>query len=470
MMTPRNSLFAAVLGLGLLAAFCRSAEAQTLTEVRAFDRNGDGHLDRSELVAYALRKVPSPTPAQQSEAGDFADDLLTAECSANCTRITIQQALRLLAETDRRQSAGTNGTSTDVDELRRFDTDRNGRLDRSELIQFRLRASNSPGVAERAEAEDFANDVLSATCPRNCSSALLLDVIVTLQDEVRRAEVAVARKRRIGWRGLGFSREVVDNPNPRADKLKAPAVFSYRRDKQNEDDPDQLNLLGAIQLWSTGMDLGNRFELNFTPGVDADIDGGKEANESSLTFGAPVFVAWVGPGTDLEMISLALSPKFGTDRRFDREVYEFSATFSFTSEPLAAGFFYPDPVRDAAGKLPPVLFSWTPSLAVEYGKITDAGGNADLEAQAAGGSYLRMAPRARMVIRPTALSENLRLTADGIVRFDSGERAKAYLESRIAYDLVLDGTVQFTVLHRTGSKPPVFKHLNEFLVGIGIRF
>jgi len=44
------------------------------------------------------------------------------------------------------------------------------------------------------------------------------------------------------------------------------------------------------------------------------------------------------------------------------------------------------------------------------------------------------------------------------------------LESRIAYDLVLDGTVQFTVLHRTGSKPPAFKHLNEFLVGIGVRF
>lgn len=469
MTTRRGLLLTGGLSLLLLTALSTPGAGQGIDELRPFDQDRDGHLDRSELTAYALRKVASPTPAQRSQADEFADDILTAECSANCTRITVRQALLLLQHTSLRQALGGDGASRGIDELRPFDANNDGRLDRSELVRYRLRASASPSATERVQAEDFADDVLTATCPRQCVSAPLLDIVVSLQEEVRRTEVAATKKRRIGWRGLGFSRDVVDNPNPRSDKLKAPLIFSYRRDNRN-DDPNQLNLLGAIQLASAGTDLGNRFEVNVTPGVDADIDGAKKANQSSLTFGVPVFLGWVGRGTELDMISLALTPKYGTDRRLDREVYEVSATFSFTSEPLAAGFFSPDPVRNEQGKLPPLLFSWTPSAAIEYGKISDAAGNADLEALAARGNYLRLAPRARLVFRPAAISENLRLTADGTLRFESGERAKGYLESRVSYDLLLDGTLQFTVVHRTGSKPPAFTHLHEFLVGIGVRF
>lgn len=102
-MTPKAErinarLFAAVVIAITLAA---SLFGDTHAELRAYDRNHDGDLDRAELVAYFVSNDPErenlSDPALRARADDRAVDILTAFRCERCTGISIDAAADLVA-------------------------------------------------------------------------------------------------------------------------------------------------------------------------------------------------------------------------------------------------------------------------------------------------------------------------------------------------------------------------------------
>lgn len=356
-----------------------------------------------------------------------------------------------------------------------FDSNSDGVLDKEEIIRLFLTIRGLPDSTEsRKLGADFAADMLSFRCSA-CTTVTIDDAVGFLDEKDRKAalERAIAedKKRRIGWRGLGFGRFVVDTVNPRPTKFKAPFILSYRHDSEGKD-KDQLNVLGGLQLWKGEWDFNDESTLTLatTPGIDFDVVGSKAAAESTITAGIPVFIRWVFDSRAVESITLGLKPKFSTDRAFNREVPELNLSFTFTSPAIGAGVITPNPVIQDNGRLPPWGLFWEPAFEVETGEVRDAAGNEKLTALEPIGSYERVVPRIKVMIFPYALSERLRFTGEYFYRFDPDENwERPYGEARLDYDLVMDGSLELSVVYRHGRKPPAFEDINDVLVGIGIR-
>jgi hypothetical protein len=348
------------------------------------------------------------------------------------------------------------------------DTNGDGYVDRAELIAHHLRGKPVPvSQADQALAESYADDVLTTYCTPICER-LRTDEWTELEQDAARRQAEAERGKR-GLFGLTFAREVTDAPNPRGDKFKGPFILSYVHDEEPDEgvSKDQISILGGVRYPLLGHDLGNGLTVTVQPGIDADAPGGKGPEERSLTLGVPIGLTWTPDLRFLESLTLGVTPKFNTDWPFERRVYEMSLSLSPTSAPLAIGFVRPPRIL-RNGRMPWASGVWQPSVSLELGDVADPGKNEDLIALE--GSYSRVAPRAQVTLYPTFLSYRLRLTWDGTRRFDlDGWDHRDLMETRLSYDLLLNGTAQFSIMHRRGYKPPAFARINQVVVGFGFQ-
>jgi hypothetical protein len=358
------------------------------------------------------------------------------------------------------------------------DKDRDGFLDRTELVAYFL--ANDPVVATlktngasearlRSEAETRARDAM--TFESDLAAPVKIDVAAAYVN--RFATTLPPQKFRIGWPGFGIRRFVTDTVDPRSPKRDSKAaIFSYRRDNEATD-KNQPNFLGGIQLgsWTSQLDSGQvpTHYLTVAPGVEADIDGGKKRTDSSVDIGIPISYQHTTTRR-LALITgttLTVTPKWNTDRAFERDVREVSISFAATSGRLARAGYVTGFGDDVS---PALTISWQPSVLLESGKVVDPAGNTKLEAIQQEGAYVRAGPRISATLRPAVLSTRLVLNFDYFHRFGvAGKSVRAaYTESRAMVDVTPDGSVGVGVIYRRGHRPPDFGEINSVLVGIGI--
>lgn len=377
--------------------------------------------------------------------------------------------------------AAPNGHADVIPELLAFDENADGQFDQQELERYFL-AHDADIAKQRKDgasaeklgelATDRAEDALSF--PRGCEDgcdAIPLDAVIAFMQERLRVTIKPTDPT-FGWKGLGFERSVTDSPNPRQPKTSQPAIFSYRRDTEATD-RDNFTFLGGVRLYKNTwtLDPGAEPPRNFftiAPGIDLDVDGTKKPHENAIDAGLPLSYEWVAPRESTGLFTghtLTLTPKFGTDRAFDREIYAADLSWSFSSlRFLRAGYTTRFP-RSALA--PRVTLTWTPTLSLESGNVSDAAGNEELEKRK--GTFLRVTPRIDLTFRPLALHPRVSLGLRYFYRFDLREDwERPYGEASLIYDLTPTGSVAFTVTHRRGRKPPDFKATDATLIGIGI--
>ncbi len=356
-----------------------------------------------------------------------------------------------------------------------YDADGSGRLDENELKNLYLKEI-AKSAAERTEAKaaEFAADLITFNSETESKGSIGVNTARKLTELIlqRMHSASESKDWVIGWRGLGFKRFVLDSANPRpGGKFIAPFVFSYRRDS-TADKRDQLTVLGAVQLFQLSRDLDpdGISTVGVTPALELDIDTGKSGNESSLSASLPFYYTRAFTSRWIESLSLAVSPTFGTDRDFNREVIEGTIALTPTSPNLQAGYIWPRSGMDQNGQRPLFAVSWLPTFRVESGDVIDAAGNEDLERREMEGPYVRLTPQVDLFLYPWRLSERTTLQYQYFHRFDVANRHDyGYGEARFLYDIVAKGLVQFSVVYRNGRKPPDFGHVNDILIGIGIK-
>lgn len=368
-----------------------------------------------------------------------------------------------------------------IPELLAFDENADGRFDQEELERYFLAhdadiaKQRKDGASAEKQAElatDRAEDALSF--PRGCEDgcdAIPIDAVLSFMEERLRVTMKPTDPT-FGWKGLGFERSVTDTPNPRQPKTTQPAIFSYRRDTKATD-RDNLTFLGGVRLYKNTRILDPDAEtprnfLTIAPGVDLDVDGTKKPHENTIEAGVPLSYECVAPRESTSLFTghtVTLTPKFGTDRAFDREVYAADLSWSFSSlRLLRAGYTRRFP-RSALR--PRATLMWTPTLTLESGSVRDAAGNEDLEKRK--GTFLRLAPRIDLTFRPLAINSRVSVGLKYFHRFDLREDwDRPYGEASLNYDITPTGSVAFTVTHRRGRKPPDFKETDATLIGIGI--
>lgn len=322
----------------------------------------------------------------------------------------------------------------------------------------------------RRWAEDWAIDVATASPPATTVPVRdALRVIAGLPSRAQKLYVlAVAAERpRQGallWKSFQVRRKLEDLYDPRGWSEMRPAIFSYMRDEEAED-RDQFTFLGAVQFFSVPWQSGSRNFFNFSPAVEMEILGAKPSNETSITFGSPIIWKTVRRSKVLSSSILSLSPRFGTDRSFDRDVREIALGWTFASEVIRSRFT----TLKMANDKPVLAFSWSPTVEVSTGKIEDAGGNEKLEALGVGKSYTRALIGLNMSLAPRQLSQKLVLTIDYALRYDFDESwTRDFLSVGIAGDVTKKGTVQLTIVYRRGRKPPAFEDIDQFLFALGV--
>jgi len=263
---------------------------------------------------------------------------------------------------------------------------------------------------------------------------------------------------------------VADKVDPRSPENEFPAVLSYKRD-EHADDTDQLNVLGAVEIVNCIVNRGDPQLLNIRIdsgfGLDFEIDGSTPPEDSSVQGSAPFSFTWIAENdrAAITKVVTTLTPKFGSDRAFDREVYEASATLALQSRPFArAG------LRTFLPSFNNQILSiwWQPSILAEWTDIADAAGNEDLAALEE--TSFRVGLRADVIVRPSLLNERLAFKFKGFQRYDTGGGdSRSYTESSVTYNLDEDGKAQFTAIYRHGRKPPAFSANDQWLIGIGIQ-
>ena len=344
--------------------------------------------------------------------------------------------------------------------LVRFDANADGELDESELTSYFEEKGNK-------DAEDRAGDLLT----RFCDDCVTIPISKAAEVLARGNEESVEPKRHVGaCRFLSIKRTVADEVDPRAAEGEFPSVFSYKRDTQAED-RDQINVLGAVEAFDCARDGGDPKILNITygaaMGVDFDVDGSVEANENTIEASLPLF--WqrvsIDPDAFVTQLKLTVTPKFNTDRDFDREVVEGSAALTFQSRRLLRlGLKSHLRSGDKA------IFSvwWQPVVQFEVGDIGDPAGNEDLAEQ--DGQYSRLALRGDLILWPVMLSDRVAIKLKSTNRFNADESgSRSYTEATLAYDLTASGSVALTAVYRHGRKPPDFSVKDQWLIGIGIQ-
>lgn len=367
-----------------------------------------------------------------------------------------------------------------VELLTMYDRDVDGRLDRAELTAFflahdkaiaDLRAKHVDEPALRDEADLRADDALSYRCG-SCMTVAIEQAAAFVRDSIR---LTTPRRFRLGWKGLSFRRFATDPADPRQlGPDRRPALFSYKRDAHAKV-PNQVNWLGGIQLFRLvrNIDQGSvpHHFVVLTPAVEADIDGSKPANETSLDFGVPVTYEWERGGGRkvVSGFSLTVTPKRLTDRDFEREGWELATELSTSSVPLLRMGYttaVADDVTGGRGAL--LLVYWKPSLRIETGEITDAAGNTKLEVLQAEGRYSRVAPRLAATVRSERLLPGFTIGLDYFHRVRATRDADyGYGELRFIYDLNADRSLSVGMILTRGRKPPDFANTDRILIGFG---
>ena len=356
-----------------------------------------------------------------------------------------------------------------------YDANDDDQLDRVELKTYYLKelAATKEDATDK-KADDFAVDVITS-----CSQCTDTDKVPFNEARIiarfyvdRGKALKEIKEFRIGWKGLGFKRFVVDSASPRSSRFEAPLVLSYRRNVKAAKH-DQFILLGGIQLYEVAHDLEStgRSIVTASPGVDLDVDTGKKSSDSSIVFGLPLYYRQIWhPNSLLESVTVALAPKFGTDRAFDREVLEGTVGITPTSSVLQAGYIWPRAVLDDFGNRPWISISWLPTFQIEAGDVRDAAGNEKLEKIKKRGAYARLTPRIDVSLYPWRISERIAFQYQYFQRYDvTGGKAYPYGEARFLYDLTFGGLIQFSIIYRNGRQPPDFQQSNDLLIGLGVK-
>mgnify|MGYP001415253771 CR=1 FL=1 len=360
-------------------------------------------------------------------------------------------------------------------QLQAHDTNRNQRLDAAELKRYAL--AHDPVIARLRDqdisetrldkaADDFAEDALSALDePADSISIEQAELFIRRVQEIADSEL---KDRPIGWKGLQLSRTLTDSSDPRQKKFNdRPLVLSYSHDDNRDGKKGSFVALGSITLntwtWESG---GAPWQLK--PGIDLDVDSGKDGNQSSVDLAVKLSRFWSRPNSFFDSHALALTPKFRTDRDFDREAYEATIGWSFSSERmLRAGYMTWIGGTKSTPDDAYVKAYWVPELKLEAGNVEDAAGNEGLQAIEDSGSYTRIAPQASLTIYPPFLSPRLSVTFDYTYRHDFEESwDRKFWQAGANYNL--SKNVQLTLLYRTGRKAPDFADTDTVLFGVGL--
>ena len=357
--------------------------------------------------------------------------------------------------------------------LQRHDKSNDGRLDAAELrayfLEFdpeivRARAEGEAEAKLQERANDLAVDALTA-------------FPTTISVTIKEASAFVNRRNRmlqpdvkIGWRTLAFRRMVLDTADPRGSRIRRPSVVSYIRNNEAAD-KDQINVWGGVQLFQYRRDFGlnKNHTLAVGVGIEAEVDGSKKSVDSTIEGGIPITYEWSSTGDSfLDSVAIGLTPKFGTDRAFNREVRELVLGVAPGISTLKLGYLQPIIGNRESGFGAWLAMQWQAGLLLEQGHIADAAGNEKLARLAASEPrYFRLTPTLSVALVPERLVPRLTLSSDYYQRFDETQDwSRGYSETRATYDL--SKNIALTVLYAAGHKPPDFAKTSKFIVGIGI--
>jgi len=263
------------------------------------------------------------------------------------------------------------------------------------------------------------------------------------------------------WDRFTLKRELTDSSDPRQKKIQLPAVVWYLRDASTSP-RDQITAIGAVGYEVYRREFGSdaQHTLTIAPTIDADVEGTQKPEETSVEGGVTVSGAFFVNQTFLETLFVDVTPTFGTDRTFDREVYSFAAAFTPSSKGLRMGFKNPGPIP----------WSWQFRLDVSYGKVADAAGSADLQKVKNAGAYFRAIPRLTFRCWPLSSLSGVSVALTGMLTHDlTNHWGRAYAEAQVLADLNPTGSIALTAAFRRGEKAPTFKDKNQVLVGIGLK-
>ena len=241
-----------------------------------------------------------------------------------------------------------------------------------------------------------------------------------------------------------------------------PAIISYLRDEE-ADDRDQITVVGAVFLDDILLNpasSGPNF-WRFTPGISVDSAGSSAAEKTSVTVSTPIEWTNASPGRDLSTSIVSLSPRFQTDRDFDREVREIAISWTFASRAISSRF-----TRPIGGSFDRV-FRWSPKFEISTGKIEDPAGNEKLAALAQAGSYTRILGSASFTIDFNKKA-SFGLDYSHWWNLDGDSFDEGFLEISANYKLTDPGNWSLALAYRNGKKPPAFDKVDQLLFSIGI--
>ena len=260
---------------------------------------------------------------------------------------------------------------------------------------------------------------------------------------------------------LSLSRDVPDPQSSVNGPFHGPFVINITDDRKA--DKTSVGVYGTASYKVFESVGGGRLNAS----LSVDSAAGDKVEKSSVQLGLDYF-AYIGNAESANQISLALSPKYLTDRNFNREAYQITATASLRSDSFFTPGYYICPGSDGCQyETAPWVFYWVPSLGVEAGHVVDAAGNATLQQVAKEGTYSRLVPSVKAVYEPHWLSPKISFTAAYRQRYDLtqgwdrgyGELAFLYRFTPNAY---------FTTMYRKGRKDTTFDPIDTIFFGIGV--
>ena len=349
------------------------------------------------------------------------------------------------------------------------DLDKNQVLDEAELVPcyekldvLALKAAKAKTPTE--VATDGARDLLFRT--PNVSYEATVNHLRERALSERKAEDKPILSER-----LFFGRKLTDASDPRKAESNVPFVLSFTDDRGAGDDVFLAAGNLAFEVWN--VDLNSvPFESSFVPTLSFETTTKTAPSESTISIGFPFRFLWVESsnrsGAWINEWEWAVEPKYITDRDGRRDAFEIAWNNVFASERLLRAGYNIWIGGASSDPLTQHILFWEPSIGVEAGNVTDAGGNAKLEAIQATGNYLRLAPAVSFKWNLPQLGQRVAFGLGYTHRFDLEQGwDRGFGSASIQYDL--SKFVALTLSYRKGRKPPDFAETNELLFGVGIQ-
>lgn len=260
-----------------------------------------------------------------------------------------------------------------------------------------------------------------------------------------------------------------DNPDKDIKKLKA-ARLQYRRD--NIGDTDQVSATGAVTLFRRWRNVGTPQKpagpldsLALSAGIEFDRTvtlSGTAKEVDVLSFRLDGQAAYRGI-TFFEADYFSAGIKYTTD--FDGRSGVGSANFTWTpietNAAIGGKYFVPGV---------PLIFTWQPSLFVDFQRVFDDGGQAQL---AMADDFLFAGPvlSARLELDVPSLP-NAFLQADGRAMSDLLDIDSGFTFYQISGNIPLDEDQKFllSLTYRNGKLPNNRQQVDDIVLGLGVRF